>query len=160
MLLLHYYDDHYTVLVWNIDACLKFPAVRINSLIKVNFCWLPFQSELLLHLRNTSCASIDLDSRDLCGRIMRPAWLKTRSLAAELHGAQNSWRAIGRRLLAYTGSQNVFIPTVVALSKCWYSPATSTCSGICLSVLGGACSDMKSNSLSFFADPWCGPPRK
>jgi len=41
----------------------------------------------LLHFRNTSFASLLGDRRDLVGLVIRPYWLKTLSLAAELHGA-------------------------------------------------------------------------
>ena len=60
-----------------------------------------------MHFINTSFASVVIDKRDLCGFIIRPDWLKTLSLAAELHGAEKSSNAIGRRLLANEGSLNI-----------------------------------------------------
>lgn len=53
----------------------------------------------MLHFRNTGLASIAFDSLDLVGRIIKPVWLNTLSLAAELHGAENICSAIGRRIV-------------------------------------------------------------
>jgi len=51
-----------------------------------------------LHFRNTDFASLLGDRRDLVGLIIRPDWLKTLSLAAELHGAEKNCKASGRRV--------------------------------------------------------------
>jgi len=52
----------------------------------------------MLVARNTSFASLLGDRRDLVDLILRPVWLKTLSLAAELHGAEKSCKASGRRV--------------------------------------------------------------
>ena len=49
-----------------------------------------YMAACLLHLRNKSFASLLGDRRDLIGLIIRPDWLKTLSLAAELHGAERA----------------------------------------------------------------------
>jgi len=57
-----------------------------------------YMAAFLLHLRNTSFASLLGDRRDPVGLNKRPDWLKTLSLAAELHGAEKSCKASGRRV--------------------------------------------------------------
>jgi len=69
-----------------------------------------YMAACLLHLRNTSFASLLGDRRDLVGLIIRPVWLKTLSLAAELHGAEKSCKASGRRV-ANESSVNKCSPT-------------------------------------------------
>jgi len=49
-------------------------------------------AECLLHLRNKSFASLLGDRRDLIGLIIRPDWLKTLSLATELHAMRGAER--------------------------------------------------------------------
>jgi len=64
-----------------------------------------YMAACLLHLRNTSFASLLGDRRDLVG-LIRHHWLKILSLAAELHGAQKSCKASGRRV-AKESSANI-----------------------------------------------------
>jgi len=59
----------------------------------------------LLHLRNTSFASLLGDRRDLVGLIIRPDWLKTLSLAAELHDAEKNCKASGRRVASESANE-------------------------------------------------------
>ena len=54
-----------------------------------------YMAACLLHLRNKNFASLLGDRRDLTGLIIRPDWLKTLSLATELHGAEKSCKASG-----------------------------------------------------------------
>jgi len=56
-------------------------------------------SNCLLHFRNTCLVSIAFDYLDDVGRIIKPAWMNTLSLATELHGAENICSAIGRRIV-------------------------------------------------------------
>jgi len=60
----------------------------------------------LLHLRNTSFTSLLGDRRDLVGLIIRPDWLKTLSLAADLNGAEKSCKAISLMFVLYENERN------------------------------------------------------
>jgi len=71
------------------QANLK-PTRSVNRLHGCMLC--------LLHLSNTSFASQLGDRRDLVGLIVRPVWLKTLSLTAEVHGAEKICKASGRRV--------------------------------------------------------------
>ena len=53
-------------------------------------------SHFMLHFKNTSWDSLSLDSLFRVGRIIRPAWLNSLSLAAELAGTQNRRCTRGR----------------------------------------------------------------
>jgi len=61
-----------------------------------------------IQLRKTSLDTLALLNRERAGRIIRPALLKTGSLAAELAGAVKIWRAnvdqlaINAKLMAYS----------------------------------------------------------
>ena len=50
------------------------------------------------------------DRRDLVGLIIKPDWLKTLSLAAELHGAEKSCKASDHRV-ANESTSNKYSPT-------------------------------------------------
>ena len=88
---------------------------------------------LQLRLRNTSLLKVVFDSLDLIGRIIRPALLNTRSLAAELAGTVNSLRASGlsaRKRL----SLKITSPAVMSLSEvnnAYCLSTSATVSGAC-----------------------------
>jgi hypothetical protein len=56
---------------------------------------LAYNTKCSLQPRNTNLAKLSCDILDLAGLIMRPALLKTLSLAAELAGTVNSFLASG-----------------------------------------------------------------
>jgi len=70
----------------------------LNSSLSLSTCPVVNYSSCLLHFRNTSLASIAFDNLDLVGRIIKPAWVNTLSLAAVCRAAW-CWKhccAIGR----------------------------------------------------------------
>ena len=73
------------------------------------------EDNLLLHLRNTSLLKVVFDSLDLMGRVIRPALLNARSLAAELAGTVKSLRASSPRARKRL-SLKIMSPPVMSLS--------------------------------------------
>ena len=62
----------------------------------------------LLHFKKTSFSSLAGDRRHLVDLIIRPDWLKTLSLAAELHGAEKSCIASSRKLDNF---ESLYVPS-------------------------------------------------
>jgi len=65
-----------------------------------------YTAACLLHLRNTSFASMLGDRQGLVGLIIRPDWLKTLSLAAKLHGIQRRAAKQYRSFVLYENKRN------------------------------------------------------
>ena len=117
-----------------------------------NVCYSFTYFKWLLHFKKTKWARRLFERRDLVGFTMSPDWLKTRSLAAELDGALNSFNAIGLKLASWVSLKTSKPAAGGKFSKRWKSRLGSgwSWSRTILDPADRAPGAMKSNSFIFF----------